>query len=189
MVRNVACEGPPSLWDAGLVRAVGGVAVGHADWVGRFMTRVLAMEEGTAGRADVLRQLALTVSELAERSEHAAWAGPIRERALALVGAGVVDEVLWAHVDRVWPGELPPRWSALGTSERARFGIRPRAEPRSTPALPACPACGSTRSTLVFWAERDYRDPFYDYSDEAAEVRCESCGKFSLHLVHSQSRS
>jgi hypothetical protein len=86
--------------------------------------------------------------------------------------------------------ERADRWVALGASDAPRLG-RPREAP-SLPywigANPGCARCGDARTTLVFAHDglrhQPLRDPF---RDAACEVRCPTCGAFSVHVRHDES--
>jgi hypothetical protein len=152
-----------------------------------------ALIRDTAGSTPPERcdeELARSVAGLAQKPEHAGWARPFLERALRATGN---PWILAACIEGLSAPTSPPseRWVQLGVSEAPR--LAGDGETATLPTwirgLPSCPSCGSERTSLLFCRDGSRSDQSYDYRDAAAEVRCASCGAFSLHACHAESRS
>jgi hypothetical protein len=130
-----------------------------------------------------------SVANLAGTPEHSTWARPFLERMLVATSD---PWILGACIEGLSPpGSLGSEgWLVIGKSEQPRFGKigEHGSLPRRVRRLPSCAGCGSEQTTLLFCRDGSRSDQSYDYYDVVVEVQCASCGAFSAHVRHEESR-
>ncbi len=132
-------------------------------------------------------ELVRNAAALAGDPAHASWAQPFLER---MVVSSKRSGILAACIDWLSGGRVEDAWVSVSKAAEPRFGKinEAAALPSWISERPSCSACGSDRTSLIFCRDCARSDQSYDYLDAAAEVHCASCGGFSVHVRHSESR-